>query len=467
MNSLVSVVMPTFKQQNFIKKAIQSLIMQTYENWELIIIDNNKDNSTSEIVKSFKLNNIKIFKIKNNGCIAKSRNLGIKKSKGDWVAFLDSDDYWSHQKLELSIKYANLLKADLIYHSLYSYNNSTNKKKVLEDKNINIKKPILNSLLKNGNLIANSSVLVKKKILEQIDLISEDNSKITWEDFDTWLRIAKVTDKFVQVPKTLGYCYTGQGTASSLLQTVKNNKNFKKFYCEDIKKLELNKNLWWTEYPSALKYFKRGDYRQSYVKVKNLTIAPINIYSRILFFRLCFILFYFKSRFSLINNKITKLFNVVNLYEHNNYFSLYTNFKSNKLIVVDDINKYQKINKKYHLNLSLEKIKRLYKKDILFLLIKNNQIISSGWATNCLTDSFYIEEINKKISFSKSIVLYDFSSNVRFRNKGYYQLLLKIIRNYFKNNKLVIYSLNSNFSSNKGIIKSGFVLKKKLSFFKN
>jgi len=465
MNSLVSVVMPTFKQQNFIKKAIQSLIMQTYENWELIIIDNNKDNSTSEIVKSFKLNNIKIFKIKNNGCIAKSRNLGIKKSKGDWVAFLDSDDYWSHQKLELSIKYANLSKANLIYHSLYSYNNSTNKKKVLEDKNINIKKPILNSLLKKGNLIANSSVLVKKKILEQIDLISEDNNKITWEDFDTWLRIAKVTDKFVQVPKTLGYCYTGQGTASSLFQTVKNNKNFKKFYCEDIKKLKLNKSLWWTEYPSALKYFKRGDYRQSYVKVKNLTIAPINIYSRILFFRLCFILFYFKSRFSLIKKKITKLFNVVNLYEHNNYFSLYTNYKSNKLIVVDSIIKYQKINKKYHLNLSLEKIKRLYKKDILFLLIKNNQIISSGWSTNCLTGSFYIEEINKKVFFSKSIVLYDFFSNVRFRNKGYYQLLLKIIRNYFKNNKLVIYSLNSNFSSNKGIIRSGFVLKKKLSFF--
>jgi glycosyltransferase involved in cell wall biosynthesis len=467
MNSLVSVVMPTFKQQNFIKKSIQSVIMQTYKNWELIIIDNNKDNNTSKIVKSFKLNNIKIFKIKNNGCIAKSRNLGIKKSKGDWVAFLDSDDYWCHQKLELSIKYANLLKADLIYHSLYSYNNRTNKKKVLEDKNINIKKPILNSLLKNGNLIANSSVLVKKKILEQIDLISEDNSKITWEDFDTWLRIAKVTDKFVQVPKTLGYCYTGQGTASSLLQTIKNNENFKKFYFKDIKKLNLKKNLWWTEYPSALKYFKRGDYRQSYVKVKNLTIAPINIYSRILFFRLCFILFYFKSRFSLIKKKITKLFNVVNLYEYNNYFSLYTNYKSNKLIVVDSIIKYQKINKKYHLNLSLEKIKRLYKKDILFLLIKNNQIISSGWSTNCLTGSFYIEEINKKVFFSKSIVLYDFFSNVRFRNKGYYQLLLKVIRNYFKNNKLVIYSLNSNFSSNKGIIRSGFVLKKKLSFFKN
>ena len=465
MNSLVSVVMPTFKQQNFIKKAIQSVIMQTYKNWELIIIDNNKDNNTSEIVKSFKLNNVKIFKIKNKGCIAKSRNLGIKKSKGDWIAFLDSDDYWSHQKLELSIKYANLSKANLIYHSLYSYNNSTNKKKVLEDKNINIKKPILNSLLKKGNLIANSSVLVKKKILEQIDLISEDNNKITWEDFDTWLRIAKVTDKFVQVPKTLGYCYTGQGTASSLLQTVKNNKNFKKFYCEDIKKLKLNKNLWWIEYPSALKYFKRGDYRQSSAKVKDLTIAPIKIYFRILFFRLCYILFCFKSKFSLIKKKVTKLFNVIYLYEHKNNFSSYTNSKSNKLIVVDSANKYQKINRKYHLNLSLEKIKRFYKKNILFLLIKNNELISSGWSTNYFTDSFYIEEIDKKIFFSKSIVLYDFFTDVRFRNKRFYQLLLKIIRNYYKNKKLVIYSLNSNFSSNKGIIRSGFVLKKKLSFF--
>jgi hypothetical protein len=269
----------------------------------------------------------------------------------------------------------------------------------------------------------------------------------------------------VQVPKILGYCYTGKGTASSLLQTVKNNKNFKKFYCEDIKKLKLNKNLWWTEYPSALKYFKRGDYLQSSAKVKNLTIAPIKIYFRILFFRLSYILFCFKSKFSLIKRKVTKLFNVIYLYEHKNNFSSYTNSKSNKLIVVDSANKYHKINKKYHFNLSLEKIKRFYKKDILFLLIKNNQLISSGWSTNYFTDSFYIEEIDKKIFFSKSIVLYDFFTNVRFRNKRFYQLLLKIIRNYFKNKKLVIYSLNSNFSSNKGIIRSGFVLKKKLSFF--
>ena len=99
------------------------------------------------------------------------------------------------------------------------------------------------------------------------------------------------------------------------------------------------------------------------------------------------------------------------------------------------------------------------------MLIKNNQLISSGWSTNYFTDSFYIEEIGKKIFFSKSIVLYDFFTNVRFRNKRFYQLLLKIIRNYFKNKKLVIYSLNSNISSNKGIIRSGFVLKKKLSFF--
>ena len=89
---LVSIVIPTYNHGNYIGKAIKSLINQTYQNWEAIIIDNQSSDQTYEEIKNYSDSRIKYFEINNNGVIAKSRNYGISISKGDWIAFLDSDD---------------------------------------------------------------------------------------------------------------------------------------------------------------------------------------------------------------------------------------------------------------------------------------------------------------------------------------------------------------------------------------
>ena len=105
---MFSVILPTYNRAKFIEGAITSVLNQDYLNWELIIIDNFSKDNTQEIVEKFNDKRIKYIKYKNNGIIAKSRNYGIKLSKGNYLAFLDSDDWWYSKKLTImSMKLKN------------------------------------------------------------------------------------------------------------------------------------------------------------------------------------------------------------------------------------------------------------------------------------------------------------------------------------------------------------------------
>ena len=102
---LISVVMPTYNQIEYLKKSIQSVIDQSYKNWEIIVVDNESTDGTYAYLKSVENKSIKIYSIKNYGVIAASRNLGIKHSCGDLIAFLDSDDIWYQHKLQKVVDY--------------------------------------------------------------------------------------------------------------------------------------------------------------------------------------------------------------------------------------------------------------------------------------------------------------------------------------------------------------------------
>ena len=99
-SELVSVIIPTYNHANFLSKTLKSVINQTYSNWEAIVIDNHSKDNTDEVVAKFKDSRIILYKIKNNGIIAKSRNLGIEHANGKWIAFLDADDWWYPDKLK-------------------------------------------------------------------------------------------------------------------------------------------------------------------------------------------------------------------------------------------------------------------------------------------------------------------------------------------------------------------------------
>ena len=118
MNELVSIIMPSYNTADFIAESINSVLAQTYTNWELIIVDDCSTDNTDEVVKRF-LNDerIKYLKNKQNSGAAISRNRALRLAQGKWIAFLDSDDLWHPCKLELQIKI--MKKYD--YH--FSYTN--------------------------------------------------------------------------------------------------------------------------------------------------------------------------------------------------------------------------------------------------------------------------------------------------------------------------------------------------------
>src|SRR5574344_1834201 len=99
MGDLVSVIMPSYNTAQYIAESINSVINQTYQEWELIIVDDCSTDDTDEVVKSFHDKRIRYLKNDKNSGAAVSRNRALREAKGRWIAFLDSDDLWKPQKL--------------------------------------------------------------------------------------------------------------------------------------------------------------------------------------------------------------------------------------------------------------------------------------------------------------------------------------------------------------------------------
>ena len=214
---IFSVVIPTYNHAHFIGRALQSLLDQTYIDWEAIIIDNHSQDNTDEVVGRFADPRISLLKIHNNGVIAASRNAGIRQAKGDWVAFLDSDDWWTPQKLSLSFK-ALSAGADLVYHDLYAVRAIDQTAFNERIRSTKPRHPMFQAFLCAGMSVPNSSVVVRRDLLTQIGGESEKRELISVEDCDTWIRLSLITEKFERIPECLGYYWIGGGNNSSASQ---------------------------------------------------------------------------------------------------------------------------------------------------------------------------------------------------------------------------------------------------------
>lgn len=104
-DGLVSVIMPSWNTAKFIGESIQSVIDQTYQNWELIIVDDCSTDNTDDVVASFDDPRIRYYKNSKNCGAALTRNRALREANGEWIAFLDSDDLWMPEKLEKQIKF--------------------------------------------------------------------------------------------------------------------------------------------------------------------------------------------------------------------------------------------------------------------------------------------------------------------------------------------------------------------------
>jgi len=203
-NPLISIVMPSYNHGKFIGKSIDSILNQTYENWELLIIDNNSTDETTDVLKKYKSEKrINVFYVNNKGSIGYSRNIGLNKAKSDYIAFIDSDDLWSSTKLKECICY--LKNYDFIFHDVKIKFLSNFKKSIIRLPVLyNIENNTLKTLLLSGNPIVNSSVITKKSLLIKVGGIDETKGINRSVDYHTWLKIATITNRFKHLKKILG-----------------------------------------------------------------------------------------------------------------------------------------------------------------------------------------------------------------------------------------------------------------------
>lgn len=244
---LVSVVIPTYNHARYLGRALQSVLDQTYTHWEAIVIDNHSTDNTDDVMASLADPRITYLKIHNNGVIAASRNEGIRAAKGEWIAFLDSDDWWTVDKLQACFDCIDD-QVDLVYHDLeiVSVQKRFFSRKTI--KSWQVKKPVLIDLLLEGNAIANSSVVVRKSLLEQIGGINRSLEMIAAEDYNTWMRIAEITDQFVYLPRRLGYYLTHNQSISQKDMSVPGRVAAAEFIhlLSDQQKIKFEANLRYT-----------------------------------------------------------------------------------------------------------------------------------------------------------------------------------------------------------------------------
>ncbi len=209
---VVSVVIPTYNQADLLLKALQSVINQTFHDWEAIVIDNYSSDNTREIVDSLNDPRIKYVAFSNKGIIAASRNHGIRQATGDYVAFLDSDDLWYPSKLVTCLDYVKQ-GADAVCHGIRIRKDGILQNKVYPTHPYG---NIYKTLLYDGNtVIATSTVLLKKQCFNRFGIFSEDPEIVTAEDYELWLRLSKNNIRWVFISEVLGEYTVHSKNASS------------------------------------------------------------------------------------------------------------------------------------------------------------------------------------------------------------------------------------------------------------
>lgn len=187
----ISVIMPVYNSEAFIKRTIESVLSQTFRDFELLVVDDGSIDSTENIVKNFRDLRIKYSKIPHSGCPAVPRNFGINYSKGEYIAFLDSDDTWCKQKLEKQLPHFQSpqiigVASDAILVPETSYYRKMHQRRSKLGYNDYQYQDIL-----NRNFVITSSLIVKKKALDRAGLFDENRDFCFIEDWELWLRMAR------------------------------------------------------------------------------------------------------------------------------------------------------------------------------------------------------------------------------------------------------------------------------------
>jgi glycosyltransferase involved in cell wall biosynthesis len=262
-NPKVSIIIPVYNGSNFLSEAINSALSQTYDNTEIIVInDGSNDNgATDRICRSYK-GKIRYYR-KQNGGVASALNMGVKKMKGKYFSWLSHDDVYFPNKIKIQIDYLNRHNAEqTILYSDYT---------LINDKSIFLKRIKVKHVLPNefsyalisDHLVQGCTTLIPKKAFDKIGLF--DEKLITVQDYDLWFRLSEKY-KFIHIPKPLvkNRIHQSQGTQTmSVLMYKEANSMFIKYLKDDNNKKLKNEPLDYLNFAFGLArktYFDAADY---------------------------------------------------------------------------------------------------------------------------------------------------------------------------------------------------------------
>lgn len=194
----ISVIIPTWNREKTLRKAIQSVLNQTIHPLEILVCDDGSTDNTFKVIKSLNNSKVKWIAEKHSGLPAVVRNRGIKESKGEWIAFLDSDDEWHPEKIEKQLAFIKKTGYLAICSNAYNINSKGERKKYLNYS----KNTITFSDLLNVNYVILSSAIIHKSILSKCVGFPEILELKTGQDYAFWLRVATQTN-FIYLNKIL------------------------------------------------------------------------------------------------------------------------------------------------------------------------------------------------------------------------------------------------------------------------
>ena len=211
---LVSIVIPTYNHAPMLQRALATVVEQTYQNWNAIVVNNFSTDNTLEVVAAFNDPRIQCVNFRNNGVIGASRNEGIALATGKYVAFLDSDDTWFPTKLEQCVEILET-GSDLVCHAEYWIDESGKSRLVAYGPS---EAATHHNLIYKGNRISTSATVVRTALLKEVHGFDVAPELISTEDYDLWIRLAAKSDKFAFLSEPLGEYHRHDNNVSANIE---------------------------------------------------------------------------------------------------------------------------------------------------------------------------------------------------------------------------------------------------------
>ncbi len=198
----VSVVIPTYNHAHFLGRAIVSALCQTFQDFEVIVVDDASDDDTAQVIERLRDPRVRLVRLPKHGGAARARNVGIAQARGEWIAFLDSDDEWLPEKLERQLAWLDGdgdPKTALVYCPYYRQ--GTGGECVVRPKREPRQGDALDALLTGKGIPTTSAYLVRRSALLAIG--GFDETLASAQDLDLLLRLAQASHRFAVVPEPL------------------------------------------------------------------------------------------------------------------------------------------------------------------------------------------------------------------------------------------------------------------------